>query len=214
MSIIPTLRKLRRTSFFKSNLWEVRIYSPEYFAVDFVDSYFLASSIAIPFPSIEFERDIIQQQSYITGSIRPEEISISFLETENLDTTKFLDTLYDLIYTEDYIIRADVIPTVEIDIILQRFRKGLTSVAAQAVGSALSVGGLGSETIGIVTEYTEPIRGYKINGALYKSRSDISLDYETGDLTKIDATFAIGDIRKMTNLELQATTEDIISLEI
>lgn len=213
MSIIPTLRKLRKTSFFKSNLWEVRIYSPEYFAVDFTDAYFLASSIAIPFPSVDFEKDEIQHQSYITKSTRPSEVSISFLETEKLDTTKFLDTLYNLMYTEEYLIRAGVKPIVEIDVILQRFKKGLTSVAAQAVGSALSVGGLGSETLGIVTEYTEPIRGYKMTGAFYKGRSDFSLDYETGDLTKVDATFAIGDIRKMTALELQAEDTDLISFE-
>lgn len=211
MSIIPTIRKLRKTSFFKSNLWEVRIYSPEYFSIDFEDAYFLASSVSIPFPSVDFEKDTIQQQSYITQATRPSEVSISFLETEKFDTTNFLDKLYNLMYTEEYLVRAGVKPIIEIDIILQRFRKGLQSVAAQAVGSALSIGGLGSETIGIVTEYTEPIRGYKLSGAFYKSRSDFSLDYENGDLTKVDATFAIGDIRKMTTIELQEETSDIIS---
>jgi len=218
MSIVQSIRQLRKTPFYKSNLWEIIILPPEDPLVrsslksdDNLSLY--AKNVSIPYDSISYERDIVQNRDFITGLSSPDELTISFYESELLEVTRYLQSLRDAIYTKDRQVRWLVNPTIEIIVILQKFKKGLEAVAGRFLQSALTVGGVSAESIGFEFDPLESIIGYKFKNVLYKSRNELSLDYENGDFTTIDATFSVGSKEDLSFVELQAFSNPAFGFE-
>lgn len=198
MSVIQTLRQIRKTPLYKPNLWEISILDKSNLTNGLEKSYFLAKTVSIPYPTIDTERDTERLQNFVTGSTFPDEVSISFYETEELEVTKFMEALHNSIYDiKTNTVKANVNPTIEIVVTLQKFKPGLVNALQSGFESAFSFGGLNVlSAMGASIDYFDPVISYRFTDVIYKSRSELSLDYESGEATTITCTFAVGEVLK------------------
>lgn len=223
MSIYNTIQRIRQTPLFKENLWEVSVISPDLLNKNFPNAYLFAQGVEFP-PMYKFttERNETSQKEYYREYEAPNTLSISFIETEDLQVTEWLEKWESYYFnknTRTYRVGRD--PRVSVRLRLQRF--GLVGLAlnlasiglGQATGAfgvppeitgALS--GFGGVAGGAVTsklsippeansiaEGLETTKEYKFKGCRFKDRTDWTLRYDGEELNIITVNFSVEEQR-------------------
>lgn len=210
MSIYFNLQRLRNTPLYHENLWEIQINAP--IGLQLPNAYFLAQEVTFP-PEVKFttEEEKATKRDLYVNYENPKNISINFIETENLDITNWIESWIDSFFTQDGRFRVGVDPRLDMNVRLQKF--GLAALAintasvvggqtaglgglgvATGVGLGLATGNLGN--IASATEGLDDIKTYTFEGCRYLNRTEWTLTYSSSELKIITVELSVENIKR------------------
>lgn len=167
------LNYFRRTPMLKTNYWEFR-------SLDLAPIFLLAQKINIPFRSLDTQYDKVKRINYYTNYNDPIEVNVTFLETEQLDVTRFFEDWKSSFLTSAGVFRKGIDPRRDFTATLQK-TKNLARILTEV-------------NVAQQTPFQDT-RDYTFLGCRLKTHSELQLDYESGDdKYLIEATFSVDRI--------------------
>lgn len=201
MAIRQVLKTLNQTPLFKDNLWTVDIIATGA-GSELQQLALLAQRVTIPEAEIEYEYDSIRKRSYPVSYTDPQEMTISFIETEDMRITNLLNLFEEDILLKDNqgfttgAFRNDTEGFTKKTIIVnfERFKPLGQNISSRLIEFA-NFGGVGVSNL-FQSDFLETVATYTFTGARLKSRSNFELQYETNNLTIIEAVFSFDQMKK------------------
>lgn len=214
--ITNTIQNLRRTPLFKENLWEVQIIANQP-SLEFSNAYFLAQEVKFP-PDRSFttEEDQATRTKFYTAYEDPNATSINFIETEDLQVSKWVEKWIKHFMTDDGRYRVGRDPRIDLNIRFQKF--GLSALALNigvlGIGAGAGASGAGALTgavggavtsalgvvpapnLGSIAEGLEDTKLYKLQGCRFLKRSDWTISYTSSELKIITIDMSVEKVEK------------------
>jgi len=211
MGIKQIAKRLFHTPLFKNNLWTVEIFDFKGELAGTIDPVLmvLAQNVSIPELAISTEFDHVRKKHYVQTYENPTDVTISFIETEDMRVTQMLDTFefYTMSkkggeWTGELTSGSNQVSTPitsqyqkrTIRVNFERFKSLGNQIGDRLIEFA-NIGGVGLSNLQ-ETNFTETVASYTFKGCSYVGRSSFTLNYEDNPLTIIEATFKIDDMVK------------------